>query len=751
MARNCYRNHIFFQLFGCLTCLTITSVRADGRVFLLESGNVTDVGNERLAKGTCSSQGARLASADELRHAVTECSFSVCARGWLAGPSIGTIVCTNVGGGQKGMKVMDVIVENATAVSRHLDVFCIKDKDDPCGDPPSFPHTTLQGHTGFEMGDELLYTCIPGYVMPNGRTAFSLLCDSCGVWYGLVQLCIKDETEAHIDYEDKFPDETHVFKDPEEDEEGDPEGAHFSNGAHDGVELEHAVHRGVEQEGVAHEDLDYEGMEQDRADHEAADYGVVQESEPDKDLDYEGVEQKSVAVEGLDHEGEQQQDVTHEGIGQEGVEQELGDRPEEVSMTENEAQQEGGVEGNRDMVEDEVEEVEDSTDRGDQQPTTVTDAPVSLLSQKHLFWFPSDTFHEEEAPEDTDEPAAAETDSVPAEGDNHIGLKPSESDTGGVTVPQELDDFDVGLPTGQPQNGTRGEAGETITTSDESWLDGYPITQEAEEDGDEGEKIGSTGAGEEEQEDEEEEEVDPVTDSPNHVEISQPDASSSVPSDDVTQIVASPTRPVDYGIKHKPAALTPTSPPENVSSSAEDVEPELTTAPSAVEQTEATTTATDGAVAPDFAILDRDAAVAPTAPWETTASLYPFLDHLPGPTDQEDVTVPYQDHQESATESPDEFPGTSLHDERMESNLTQEGTGAKLLPTGEPCLGDACPSGVGRGPVIAIIIVAICALIMATALAVWCYKKRQQKSSVYKMNGKGQIRHPQQMEMQQKV
>lgn len=61
----------------------------------------------------------------------------------------------------------------------------------PCGDPPSFPNARLQGHTGFEMGDELLYTCVPGYVMPSGHSAFSLLCDSCGEWYGLVQICVK--------------------------------------------------------------------------------------------------------------------------------------------------------------------------------------------------------------------------------------------------------------------------------------------------------------------------------------------------------------------------------------------------------------------------------------------------------------------------------------------------------------------------------------------------------------------------------
>lgn len=67
-----------------------------------------------------------------------------------------------------------------------------------CGDPPSFPNARLQDHSGFEMGDELLYTCTPGYVMPSGHSAFSLLCDSCGEWYGTVQICIKGKKKKKI-------------------------------------------------------------------------------------------------------------------------------------------------------------------------------------------------------------------------------------------------------------------------------------------------------------------------------------------------------------------------------------------------------------------------------------------------------------------------------------------------------------------------------------------------------------------------
>lgn len=67
---------------------------------------------------------------------------------------------------------------------------------EPCGDPPSFPNARLQQHSGYEMGDELLYTCVPGYAMSSGHRAFSLLCDSCGEWYGLVEMCVKGESNC---------------------------------------------------------------------------------------------------------------------------------------------------------------------------------------------------------------------------------------------------------------------------------------------------------------------------------------------------------------------------------------------------------------------------------------------------------------------------------------------------------------------------------------------------------------------------
>lgn len=73
----------------------------------------------------------------------------------------------------------------------YMQLMCLLLTGVPCGDPPSFPNARQQGHSGYELGDELLYTCAPGYVMPSGRSAFSLLCDSCGEWYGLVEICVK--------------------------------------------------------------------------------------------------------------------------------------------------------------------------------------------------------------------------------------------------------------------------------------------------------------------------------------------------------------------------------------------------------------------------------------------------------------------------------------------------------------------------------------------------------------------------------
>ncbi|KAI1242959.1 hypothetical protein IHE44_0000524 [Lamprotornis superbus] len=189
------------------------------KVFALESKNNSQGLYLAEAEKACVDLSARLATAEELKRAVLDCSFAGCTTGWLASGSAGIIICRKTGSKLQSVKAIDVKIETDPFVNDQYDAFCIKDEDSaeksqrlrqtdkPCGDPPSFPHTILHGHTGFEMGDELLYVCAQGYIMGNKETAFTLLCDSCGEWYGQVQACVKDETEAHIDYEDNFPDD----------------------------------------------------------------------------------------------------------------------------------------------------------------------------------------------------------------------------------------------------------------------------------------------------------------------------------------------------------------------------------------------------------------------------------------------------------------------------------------------------------------------------------------------------------------
>ncbi|KAM8967011.1 sushi domain-containing protein 5 [Pelodytes ibericus] len=181
---------------------------AEGKLFTLESMNGTQSFDLDAAQKSCAIEGSRLATPEELRRVVLECSFTVCTKGWLANGVVGTTVCSKMGNEhQSGMEAIDVKTAVPLTTAEQYDAFCIKDEDKPCGDPPSFPHTILHGHTGFEMGDELLYICSQGYVMGRDELAFSLLCDSCGKWYGHVHSCVKDETETFIDYEDNFHDD----------------------------------------------------------------------------------------------------------------------------------------------------------------------------------------------------------------------------------------------------------------------------------------------------------------------------------------------------------------------------------------------------------------------------------------------------------------------------------------------------------------------------------------------------------------
>uniref|UniRef100_A0A4W5PAE1 Sushi domain containing 5 n=1 Tax=Hucho hucho TaxID=62062 RepID=A0A4W5PAE1_9TELE len=298
-----------------LLCSCCKGVLSPGRVFLLDQRNTSDSGGLAEAEHACASHDARLASAEELRHTVVECSFAVCTRGWLDGGSYkhhGTTQPSYSSGRRRVLSPRDErtlvrkVQINPRTTAKNL-VKMLEETGVPCGDPPAFPNTHLQSHTGFEMGDELLYSCLPGHVLPSGHSAFSLLCDSCGEWYGLVQLCVKGKCEEEVG----------------------------------------------------------EGLVTGR-------------------------------------EEEDLEDSTDHPVDEEKQEEE---QEEEMGMSE------------------------------------ATEAPISLLSQKHLFWFPSEAFQEAGHVEPTHPPVTQDT---PPEGDNRVRASGSESEESKEdnSQPEETKDHD---------------------------------------------------------------------------------------------------------------------------------------------------------------------------------------------------------------------------------------------------------------------------------------------------------------------
>lgn len=79
----------FNQMSSTLFHRVLHSRRPAGRVFVLNLQNSTGLSGFRDAERACASLGARLASSAELRHAVAECFFSPCTRGWLYGGTVG--------------------------------------------------------------------------------------------------------------------------------------------------------------------------------------------------------------------------------------------------------------------------------------------------------------------------------------------------------------------------------------------------------------------------------------------------------------------------------------------------------------------------------------------------------------------------------------------------------------------------------------------------------------------------------------
>ncbi|NXO57867.1 SUSD5 protein, partial [Aramus guarauna] len=573
---------------------------AAGKVFALESKNNSQGLDLAEAEKACVDLSARLATAEELKRAVLDCSFAGCTTGWLASGSIGTIICRKTGSKQQSVKAIDVKIETDPFVNDQYDAFCVKDEDKPCGDPPSFPHTILHGHTGFDMGDELLYVCAQGYVMGNKETAFTLLCDSCGEWYGQVQACVKDETEAHIDYEDNFPDDRSIPL----------------------VENEHVNGKGE-------------------------------------------IEQEQLSV--------------------------------------SKSSEEGRTGSTKDVTQD-----TDTSEKGSRAPT---ESPVSLLSQKNLFWFPSEAFSEPESEKETDDSTKAQF----SEGDNHIGVKTA-YDEPGAKMFYDSEDFPIGpiLTT----NDTKAEI-DAVAITDESWLDGYPVTQEVvEDDEEEGDKVdGSMGT---------EDDVVLTTDQPNHVEVRKSGNGSPAPEEGLTQIVAATTRIDDEGAKETLVPLTSVSGLENLSVSRgydDAAWDHPTTFPETVTQDPSTTILFD-ITSLKTSILETSVMVSPS-------------DHTPYAEPKETTT--YSAQAATTAPAPDIVTDTSSQELAEQENLTQ-GLGEMPVPTSEPCEGEDCPKS-SKGAIIAVIVILLCLLLVAAVLAVWFFKKRQQKNSVYKLNGRCQPRH----------
>ncbi|XP_051949202.1 sushi domain-containing protein 5-like [Xyrauchen texanus] len=682
MGRPCNRELALLPLLGYLACLTVGHTRADvssvGRVFLLELQSASKGGQDagfEAATNACIAQGARVASGADLHHAVLECALSACSRGWLSGPSIGTTVCSQVAG---NLISVDVQLENVTGDNERLGVFCVKDSDAPCGHPPSLPNSHLQGKTGLDIGDELLYACNPGYKLSNEETAFSLLCDSCGEWYGLVQHCVIDDPKGHIDYEDLFTDD-HRF----------------------------------ENLGERH--------------------------------------QVSVIPGGAEPTDHEEEESTPE--------------PEYVRTAEEEIEKDSTV--------------------------SVTEPPVSQLSQKHMFWFPSEAFQDENKPpvitpgysvkspttdqnhsqpepdliteEDdpnpdpdydnaTDPPTnvpispsvgstadswldehpvyhgedktggestgeavpehGLETDSMTDHSEMEVfkdtTKSPMEEEIGGLIDHSEEEDIEglANNPKNTKYEGkmhrkgeadelikgtTRHDNEESVGVKEDPVVAHYGEATEKDEIGkempipevmvSEGEIDGFEKLG-----------FDSVTESPNAAEV---EPTTFVSGTKTT------TSADDIALHKMPIAYTPASAPENVSTSQEGLGPEHTATPSGMVFLYVTPGFTDDFITQATPIIE--------VPWETNDNGH-FLEHDPN---------------HGTTEIPENSEMERGGDHSLDQHeRAREGTCAE-----EPCHVS------GHGPVIAAIIVGIVAALVGVFLGVCCYKKRLQKSSHYQLNG----------------
>ncbi|XP_029442943.1 sushi domain-containing protein 5 [Rhinatrema bivittatum] len=747
---------------GYLLSLVLISARADGKLFRLESKNGSQGLDLLMAQKSCAALGSHLATAEELQRAMQDCSFTVCTRGWLADGTVGTTVCSKSGSGPLNLKAINVKTETDASPSDRYDAFCVKDEDKPCGDPPSFPHTALHGHTGYEMGDELLYVCSEGYIMGNQEAAFTLLCDTCGEWYGQVQACVKATLVVTLDNPKRPTGQREAssketlqglpYSKPPLEFTGATSRARTTVCSKSGSGPLNLKAINVKTETDASPSDRYDAFCVKDEDKPCGDPPSFPHTALHGHTGYEmGDELLYVCSEGYVM-GNQEAaftllcDTCGEWYGQ--VQACVKDATEAhidyddnfpyhstmpvVEPNQDDGEEDAEEEEGQEEEEDEqdfslLEDTGLKSDKGETQgyesteteSKTPTESPVSLLSQKHLFWFPSEAFSEPESEKETDFGTKAQF----SNGDNRIGAKTDYTEPGTKMI-YENEDFPLGPSTVNETNSAK----DVMAGTDESWLDGYPVTQDF------GQGAEKTDAPLETDED-----VILTTKQPYNAEMGKVHPAPALDRD-LTTVWAAPTRMLDYGVKVGQEPLTPTSGPENVSTS-KGVDEVMRYHPSTPHglTTEASAAATGSS---------EHTKSAPTAIMHTFYTVRP-VDHIPLPTEPEETTT-YRTPSETERHTvgiSDSFTDASSFEGASEGDDLTGRIRGTLLPSSEPCVAGDCLRS-SNGPMITIIVVVICLLLLATILAVWCYKKRQQKSSVYQLNGKGQTRHHQQIEMQ---
>lgn len=470
--------------------------------------------------------------------------------------------------------------------------------------------------------------------------------------------------------------------------------------------------------------------------------------------------------------------------------------------------------------------VGESTDKVEKNSAvTVTEPPVSQLSQKHMFWFPSEAFQEEENPLITTSTPIKD----PTQDENYVSVKTGEAQAEPEITTEEHDGgYMAPSPTDKP-------ASHGVVSTVESWLDGYPVPQEEERAGggstgetlpekgvdlqnvtdslkvedlksttDIHKEIGLEGGVHSHQE----ETIDGVSEMPedqelvkvaNHhdfgynnatiitgeksyeevfysqeeefhsvTDMPQTEVSDVVPiiseegyfvtgAPAVKEVEGEAKRPVEVehekvddgskdtqfhgvidrandvevsitplinhtqitaGLDETTLINTPSTAPENVSTSQEEMGFEHTTTPSGMAPTDTTP-------ASPVHEINNVATATVSVSWGAK-DLDHFVDQTP--TVDDEVLVETHDNQ-------------SVMEGDVDRSLDQaEDDGSCTV---HPC------HLAGHGPTIASVIIAIIAALVGVALGVWCYKRRQQKTSHYQLNGTN--RQTQCIELQQTV